>query len=378
MENAPRVEIEFLVNYELTFTSYSEKHDQSDMSNLNIDTNFKGKKGLHLCGGSVDEETGEVSGCVLDGTYTFYKSTSNSYNGFMGNCLSNDNYGFSTAQYIDFSVKHEGSYIKSILIYFDTVANEFPTELYFSNAINEDGTSVSKYSSLYKIKNNKTIFMYSFGEDSQITSIRLNISKWSKKNAFVKILKIKTGYTGVYDYASLQSLRWDNDKFSDETELTFGISSNKASVEIFDTEDIIDELYAKNLIFQNVMAKIYIDDIYQGSFYIDEKNNDRGDEVWTFDCIDFFERKKDDIVPIMQIDTSGNCNLTKIISWVCDRAGIEVEYTDEAKAACDAYKIPRAYIKSQQTVYEVLLKVCQVGLLRMYVSLGKLRITRGI
>lgn len=378
MENAPRVEIEFLVNYELTFTSYSEKHDQSDMSNLNIDTNFKGKKGLHLCGGSVDEETGEVSGCVLDGTYTFYKSTSNSYNGFMGNCLSNDNYGFSTAQYIDFSVKHEGSYIKSILIYFDTVANEFPTELYFSNAINEDGTSVSKYSSLYKIKNNKTIFMYSFGEDSQITSIRLNISKWSKKNAFVKILKIKTGYTGIYDYASLQSLRWDNDKFSDETELTFGISSNKASVEIFDTEDIIDELYAKNLIFQNVMAKIYIDDIYQGSFYIDEKNNDRGDEVWTFDCIDFFERKKDDIVPIMQIDTSGNCNLTKIISWVCDRAGIEVEYTDEAKTACDAYKIPRAYIKSQQTIYEVLLKVCQVGLLRMYVSLGKLRITRGI
>lgn len=378
MENAPRVEIEFLVNYELTFTSYSEKHDQSDISNLNIDTNFKGKKGLHLCGGSVDEETGEVSGCVLDGTYTFYKSTSNSYNGFMGNCLSNDNYGFSTAQYIDFSVKHEGSYIKSILIYFDTVANEFPTELYFSNAINEDGTSVSKYSSLYKIKNSKTIFMYSFGEDSQITSIRLNISKWSKKNAFVKILKIKTGYTGIYDYTSLQSLRWDNDKFSDETELTFGISSNKASVEIFDTEDIIDELYAKNLIFQNVMAKIYIDDIYQGSFYIDEKNNDRGDEVWTFDCIDFFERKKDDIVPIMQIDTSGNCNLTKIISWVCDRAGIEVEYTDEAKAACDAYKIPRAYIKSQQTIYEVLLKVCQVGLLRMYVSLGKLRITRGI
>ena len=378
MENAPRVEIEFLVNYELTFTNYSEKHNQSDISNLNKDTNFKGKKGLHLCGGSVDEETGEVSGCVLDGTYTFYKSTSNSYNGFMGNCLSNDNYGFSTAQYIDFSVKHEGSYIKSILIYFDTVANEFPTELYFSNAKNENGTSVSKYSSLYKIKNNKTVFMYIFGEDSQIVSIRLNISKWSKKNAFVKILKIKTGYTGIYDYTSLQSLRWDNDKFSDETELTFGISSNKASVEIFDTEDIIDELYAKNLIFQNVMAKIYVDDLYQGSFYIDEKNNDRGDEVWTFDCIDFFERKKDDIVPIMQIDTSGNCNLTKIISWVCDRAGIEVEYTSEAKSACDAYKIPRAYIKSQQTIYEVLLKVCQVGLLRMYVSLGKLRITRGI
>lgn len=376
MENAPRVEIKFLVDYELLFNNYSEKHDQSDMSNLNIDTVFKGKKGLHLCGGSVDEETGEVSGCVLDGTYTFYKSTSNSYRGFMGNCLSDNNYGFSTAQYIDFSVKHDGSYIKSILIYFDTVANEFPTELYFSNAINEDGTSVSKYSSLYKIKNNKTVFMYSFGEDSQITSIRLNISKWSKKNAFVKILKIKTGYTGIYDYTSLKSLKWDNDMFSDETELQFGISSNTASVEIFDNDDIIDELYAKNLIFQNVTMRIYIDGAYQGEFYIDTKNNERGSDVWVFECIDFFERIKDDIVPMMQIKE--DLPLTQVISWVLDRKGIDYEYADGVYDLCNKYIIPRAYIKSQQTIYEVLLKVCQVGLLRIYVTNGKLRITRGI
>lgn len=376
MENSPRVEIKFLVDYELTFLSHSERHDQSDITNLNIDTNFKGKKGLHLCGGSVDEETGEVSGCVLDGTYTFYKSASNSYNGFMGNCLSNDDYTFSTPQYIDFSVKNEGSYIKSILIYFDTVANEFPTELYFSNAINEDKTSVSKYSSLYRIKNNKTIFVYSFGEDSQITSIRLNIAKWSKKNAFVKILKIKTGYTGIYDYTSLQSLKWDNDKFSDETELTFGISSNKASVEIFDNDDVIDELYAKNLIFQNVTMRIYIDETYQGEFYIDTKSNERGSDIWVFECIDFFERIKDDIVPMMQIQE--DLPLTEVISWVLDRKGVDYEYAEGVYKLCYDYKIPQAYIKSQQTVYEVLLKVCQVGLLRIYVANGKLRITRGI
>ena len=376
MENAPKVEIKFLVDYELLFNNYSEKHEQSDMSNLNIDTNFKGKKGLHLCGGSVDEETGEVSGCVLDGTYTFYKSTNNSYKGFMGNCLSNNNYTFSTAQYIDFSTKYSGTYIKSILIYFDTVANEFPTELYFSNAKNENGSTVSKYSSLYKIKNNKTVFMYSFGEDSQITSIRLNISKWSKKNAFVKILKIKTGYTGVYDYSTLKSLKWDNDMFSDETELQFGISSNTASVEIFDNDDIIDELYAKNLIFQNVTMRIYIDGAYQGEFYIDTKNNERGSDIWNFECIDFFERIKDDIVPMMQIQN--NMPLTKVISWVLDKKGIDYEYAEGVYDVCYAYKIPQAYIKSQQTIYEVLLKVCQVGLLRIYVTNGKLRITRGI
>ena len=247
MVNAPSVKIEFLTDYELTFTSSSQKHTQCNISNLNKDRTFKGKKGLHLCGGSVNETTGEVSGCVLDGTYTFYRSASGAYDGFLGDCLSNDDYSFSVPQFITFQAKNSGCFIKSIMIYFDGISNEFPTELYFSNAKNADGATVSKYNSSYRIKNNKLTFMYSFGEDSQITEITLNVSKWSKKKSFVKILKIKTGYTGLYDYSAIQSLKWDNDKFSDENELTFGISSNKATIEINDSDDIIDELYAKGV-----------------------------------------------------------------------------------------------------------------------------------
>lgn len=378
MQNAPKVDIEFLVNYELEYVSSSAQNHQSSLSNINIDRNFKGKKGLHLCGGSVDENTGEVSGCLLDGTYTFYKSQNGAYDGFLGNCLSNNDYTFSTSQYVEIRAKNSHTYIKSLLIYFDEIANEFPTDLYFANAIKEDGTTDTRYSSLYVIKNNKTLFMYSFGEDSTIVSIRLYFKKWNKKNALAKFIKIKTGYTGIYDYKNLQSVKWDNDMFSDETELQFGISSNKATIEVNDSEDIIDELYAKNLIFQNVNVRIYIDGLYQGDFYIDTKNNERGSDIWTFECIDFFERLKDDIVPMMQIDTSGNCTLTKIISWVTGNKGFDVEYSDDALAACNAYKIPKAYIKTQQTMYEVLLKVCQVGMLRMYVSNRKLRIVRGV
>lgn len=377
MENAPNVKIEFLVDFELLFSNYSARNAQSNIDNLNTDRTFKGKKGFHLCGGSVSDD-GEVSGCVLDGTYTFYKSQTNGYDGFLGDCLSSNSYEFSTPQYLKISTKNAGTYLKSILIYFDGIANEYATDIFFSNAINADGSQVSKYTSSYVIKNNKLTFMYSFGEDSQITQITVNFKKWSKKNSLVKIIKIKTGYTGNYDYNQIQSLKWDNYKFSDENELTFGISSNRATVEINDEDDIIDELYAKNLIFQNVQAMVYVDNVFFGDFYIDTKDNERGSDIWVFDCIDFFERIKDDIVPIMQIDSSGNCDLTKIISWVCDRKGIAVEYSADALTSCQTYKIPRAYIKSQQTVYEVLLKVCQVGLLRMYVSLGKLRITRGI
>jgi len=64
MENAPKVEIKFLIDYELEVMGSSALNEQSNLANINVDRNFKGKKGLHLCGGSVDEETGEVSGCL--------------------------------------------------------------------------------------------------------------------------------------------------------------------------------------------------------------------------------------------------------------------------------------------------------------------------
>lgn len=376
MINAPKIEIKYLLDYTLSFTSYSEQNAQANLSNLNSDRKFKGKKGLHLCGGSVDDDTGEVSGCPLDGTYTFYASGSQSYDGYLGNCLSNNNYEFLTPQTLTFTATNAGTYIKSILIYFDGVAGEYATELYFTNAIKENGTTDSRYTSAFRIKNSKNLFMYSFGENSDIKTITLNIAKWSKKNALVKIIKIKTGYTGLYDYGSIKSLKWDDNKFSDESELKFGVSSNTASFEIYDTDGVIYDLYAKNLIFQNVTAKIYIDGIFQGEFYIDQKDNQKGDETWAFDCIDFFERIKDDIVPMMQI--TNNCSLQEIISWCVGGKGISVEYTSEALTACQSFIVPKAFIKSQQTLYEVLLKVCQCGLLRMYVSLGKLKITRGV
>lgn len=378
MENAPRVDIRFLIDYELEATGNSALNTQADLTNINQDRNFKGKKGFHLCGGSVDPQTGEVSGCLLDGTYTLYNGLNGTYDGFIGNELSQSDYTFASPQYITIGVKNSGTFIKSLLIYFDKVAGEYPTHIYFSNAIKANGTTDSRYDSSYVIKNNKTLFMYSFGEDSDLVSITINFYKWSKKNAFAKFTKIKTGYTGNYDYKTLMSLEWDNDMFSNADEMSFGISSNRATIEINDMDDVIDELYAKNLIFQNVEARIYIDDIYQGSFYIDTKDNERGSDIWVFDCVDYFNLIKDDIVPVMQLDNSGSCTLTKIISWATAGKGFEIEYSAEALAACNSFFIPNAYIKSQQTIYDVLLKVCQVGLLRMYVSKTKLRIVRGV
>ena len=93
MDNSPKVVIEYLVNYDLIVSGLDNpfglvSSDLNPLSNLaDINSQYaqtRGKKGLHLNGGSVDEVTGEVSGTLLDGTYTFYDNAEKSYNGIMG------------------------------------------------------------------------------------------------------------------------------------------------------------------------------------------------------------------------------------------------------------------------------------------------------
>lgn len=502
MNNAPKVDIKYLINYDLQFTNKSESSKLSSESNLNeLEAKIKGKKGLHLNGGSVNE-TGEVSGTLLDGTYTFYKSTESSYNGWMsesfsssqklnqfdvgypfinpskyqsktaveleqiltltnnslgnsvsyyctsdsGNFKAGNVYRFNLitntekqyneeltvdsttvgtyliktgaldafgkevynevelpeeydplkkyykvqfvthyhyvadlkeqAQFVDISTKNNDTYIKSILIYFDPVAAEYATKLSFSNAINDDGSANNKFNSNTKIRNNKMIFMYNFGENSTLKSVRVNFEEWSKANAPLKILKIVTGYTGHYDYTTLLNLQYENNKFSTPDELSFGVSSQEATIKFIDKEGIVYELYAQNLIWQNIQAKIYIDNVWQGSFYLDSKFSERGDNSWVFDCVDKLEVIKNDVVETMQI--RDNLPLKDIISHTLKYSGLEIEYSDDALRVCSETIIPKAYILSQQKIYDVLLKCCQIGLLRIYVYRDKIRIVRGI
>lgn len=82
MKNNPRVKINFLDNTELVFLATSELNPLANLSKLNSTSLVaRGKKGFHFSGGSVNDNTNETSGCLLDGTYTFYGSTTESYDG---------------------------------------------------------------------------------------------------------------------------------------------------------------------------------------------------------------------------------------------------------------------------------------------------------
>ena len=99
--NMPRIEIKYLVDIELlvNLTNSTLNHPIGHLSDIindsynhdNISYEKEGKKGFYLSGGSVDNN-GEVSGCIMDGTYTLFDSKG--YAGAVGNSFSKDDYTF--------------------------------------------------------------------------------------------------------------------------------------------------------------------------------------------------------------------------------------------------------------------------------------------
>lgn len=390
MNNAPQVKIQYLVNYDLEISGQdgvsgldtSDLSPLSDLSNINNqDAKLRGKKGFILSGGSVDDATGEVSGVLLDGTYTFFSGAEKSYKGIMGNELSTNTYEFGKSQYITIRTKNPNTYIKDILIYFDPVANEYATELSFSNAkkydpINDSEIDDPTYTTAKTYKNERLVFLHNFGENSTLTQIQININKWSKKNSLMKILKIVTGYTGIYDKASLMKFDFTINKTNDAQQLRFGVTSNTCTIDVLDNDLMIDTLYKKDLIYKNIQVQISVDGIIQGIFYINEKSSEKGSNEWVFDCVDRLELLRDKQMSMLPLAERSIYEIVNILL-----SGISSEITWEVNALnyCQEIKIKNSYFEPNQTFYDLLLKSCQIGLLRIYIDRNNIiKITSGV
>ena len=389
MINVPTVEIKYLVDYDLNFTNYADFNILSDISELNTKIeNIKGKKGIHLNGGSCNEKTEEVSGTLLDGTYTFYSGNENSYKGILGNELSGDDYSFKN-QYIDIETKQSESYISSLIVYFDpsisvdSETSEFATLLSFSNGVNGDGTENELYNGSNLISNSSNVFMYSFGENSTLKSVRLNILKWNKTNSLMKIVKITTGYTGFYTPSTINKLSFSHNKFADENVLRFGVTQQDATLQVLDNYGIIKSLYENDLFFKNITVYIYIDNVIIGTYFLESKKGNNGSIVWDFDLKDILSFKlQEKVVPMnIEVDENGqpkSKNLNDFIRHAI-QSSIPLVYDDGLEEELNNIIIPVPFLNLGQTRYDVLLKCCQIGLLRMYSDKsGNLLITRGI
>lgn len=376
MVNEPRVVIKYLQDYDIAVTGTID----SIISNtefLTNDANVIGKKGLQLSGGYYDESNNEDVGSLINGQYTVFDDEI-MYQGIMGTELSVDNeegyepYTFKNDQYIVVSTTEPNTYIKSIFIYFDKTAGEIATELSFDV---EPGV-------VYH--NNRYVFMHSFGENSTLTSVRINILKWSKRNSVFKIVKVKTGYTATYDARALRDIYYTKDKMSSPDNLEFGATIQEATIEINDYDNMIKDLYNFDLIFSDVQVQIFIGGMLEGTYIITEKQTDNMIDYWTFDCVDYVGAKLKDTINALNIELDNNDNiipmsLKAIIEYIIGGV-VTIKYQDadlEQELTTTIIQVP--YLDGGQTREEALNKCCQIGLLRMYSDEeGNLIISRGV
>ncbi len=391
MGNMPRIEIKYLVDIELVVNlanstlnnSIGHLSDITNDSYAHNNSSFdkEGKKGFYLSGGSVDNN-GEVSGCIMDGTYTLFDSKG--YAGAVGNSFSKDDYTFDTEQSITLQVKNSDTTIKHLVIYFDPVANEYATQLSFSS---DSATTINKNSRLVYFKN--------FGEESNLTSVKCSFIKWSKKNSLAKVLKIKTGFTGIYDYKTIKKFELSDEKVSNENEISFGVSSQYCDLTILDDTGDVTSLFGADLLLENITAFFYIVNtktataedgtIHEfeqrekiGELVIDKKKNVEGSIRWTYNLIDRLEQLRSVICPALDVQ---NRTLYQIINQITSETGIAniVSWSTEAEEHCKSIKIESSFIKPNQYMFDVLGKCCEVGLLKMFINPdGQLRIERGL
>lgn len=370
MINEPKIVIKYLVNYDIEVTGTIDE-TISNPTNLTDDEPVLGKKGIHLNGGYYDETNGEDVGTLLNGKYTFYDENK-MYNGLVGTAMSNENYTFDEPQYFTISTKDPNTYLKSIFVYFDNIAGEIATKMSFSNEPNK----------IYS--NNKYIFMHSFGENSTLTTVTLNFLQWSKRNATVKVKKIKTGYTAIYDPFTIKDIYYTKDKFSDTENLKFGVSHQEATLQILDKNGMIFDLYNSDLLFKNIEVQIFIDNVLENSVIITSKNSDNTTEFWTFDCQDYPSLKLSEIINPLNVPLDeNNIPIPKSIKYIIEYAAgnvLNLKYKDsELEQELDNIMIKVPFINGGQTREEVLVKCCQIALLRMYADEnGNLIIDRGI
>lgn len=366
MINEPQVVIKYLVNYDIEVTGTIDE-SISNPTNLTGDDNVLGKKGFHLNGGYYDNVLQQDVGTLMNGTYTLYDENK-MYNGLVGTEMSNDNYEFDTPQYLTISTTEPNTYIKSLFIYFDNVAGEIATRLSFSNPVPSTATNVNP-ATIYA--NNKYIFMHSFGENSELTSVRVNFLEWSKKNATVKILKVKTGYTATYDPFTIRDIYYTKDKFSDTDNLKFGVTIQEATFQINDYDGMIMDLYNSDLIFKNIEVQLYIDNMLEATYVIDTKDSSNTIDYWSFDCKDFAGIRMSDTLPALNVEVDENNEpIPKSLKYIIDFCignVVNVIYEDDAlRQEVENIVIPVPFLNAGLTREEALTKCCQIALLRMY------------
>ncbi|MBQ7798303.1 MAG: hypothetical protein IJ371_04195 [Clostridia bacterium] len=331
----------------------------------------------------VVEKNGEPTckACTMDGNCTMgggYQMVDNSVvTGWWNNVLSNADGSFNQP-YPYLAITFVTRPVMRWTIIGDSKLNQYPVD--FNLYIYDNNNAL--IDTIEIRNNNKVVLTLNFDNAYvDIIKMKLEVHKWSKGNAKVKILNFFDIADETYEGSDLKSFEILEELATDDANVPYGINSDTLSIVIYNRGRKFDQGYLRELLLTDRKITPYIgieqedgtiDYVNMGTFYSQEWEVPQDDQWVKCKCYDrlmSFQKHT-----YLGFPLTSNVSLLTIIKHIFASVGLlETEYSIDAEL--DKIIVPHALL-GKMSVWEALQEVCNAGLCKIYLDRNnKVRVT---
>ena len=307
-----------------------------------------------------------VKACTLDGNSimdgTFQMMDDSCITGWWSGELSKKDGTFDTPPSLEvFFIDRP---IASWMIIGDSKLGQYPVDFTLEYKLNDTVVETKE------ITGNTESQLKVYTNQSDITSIKITITKWSKGNAVVKLLKFFDMLAETYIGSDLQSFEVNEEMGS--IDANYNLSSDTMTVSIYNKERKFNVGYLKNLLILDRKVKPYIgiekDGTIEytslGTFYSDEWKVDQDGQWVKCTAVDRLIRLQNKIYVGYQL--AYKVTLYDIAYDILTKSGFKDKEFIISESLKDT-TIPSAFMP-KQSVWDALQEIAYTGLCKVFID----------
>ena len=307
-----------------------------------------------------------VKACTLDGNSimdgTFQMMDDSCITGWWSGELSKKDGTFDTPPSLEvFFIDRP---IASWMIIGDSKLGQYPVDFKLEYKLNDTVVETKE------ITGNTESQLKVYTNQSDITSIKITITKWSKGNAVVKLLKFFDMLAETYIGSDLQSFEVNEEMGS--IDANYNLSSDTMTVSIYNKERKFNVGYLKNLLILDRKVKPYIgiekngvvEYTSLGTFYSDEWKVDQDGQWVKCTAVDRLIRLQNKIYVGYQL--AYKVTLYDIAYDILTKSGFKDKEFIVSESLKDT-TIPSAFMP-KQSVWDALQEIAYTGLCKVFID----------
>lgn len=306
---------------------------------------YEGYKGFHLAA---------VSGKYpsdLSGSFKLYSDSG--YKGYCSKSIS-DNYG---NLYVSFSITFNDIVPQIIAINFDKISQVYAKVITISNSQNNNKVEIYD-NKIYR----RFIDISTLNIDAGAT-ITLVFTKINKQYSNLKITRLSFSLVGVYDDNIVTEMKCSESLMDTSFNISPTILEQYAELKFKDKYNEFKDLANAEMLNDNLDVNIYIDDILIGSYITDAWEITSTSNNVSLSCVDVSNIFDHIYVTLQNV---ADRNIDDLLSIAFGYTNKVYGYIDsDTEKYCKSIIVPNSWYKVS-TLRDFLIKICVLGLLRMY------------